>query len=107
VLWIADKSYADLVIITPKSPREQDPTNPRRGLAITGLFEKEYWIPGSNNAVSSGLPKFSTGLGSVAWRYDIEIRDAQGNVICRVDPVICIKDGLAAADGFVKTDTCQ
>ncbi|MFL6260293.1 MAG: hypothetical protein ACJ76Y_11325 [Thermoanaerobaculia bacterium] len=102
VLWIADKIDGDLVIITPKGPREQDAANPRRGLVIAGLFKRGYWIPGSSNAVTSGVPKVSTGLGSVAWRYDIEIRDAQGNVICRVDPVICIKPG-----GVVMKDTCD
>jgi hypothetical protein len=91
VLWIADKSEGDLVTITPKGPQEQDPENPARGLAITGLFENVYQIPGSSNAVSSGLPKLSTGPGSVLWRYDVEIRDAEGNVICRVDPEICIR----------------
>src|SRR5215208_3599098 len=92
VLWIADKKDGDLVIITPKSPREQDPTNPRRGLMIAKLFEEGYWIPGSRNAVTSGSPNLSTDLDSVVWRYDIEIRDAQGNMICKVDPQICIRD---------------
>lgn len=93
VLWIADKRDGDLVIITPKGPWEQDPADPRRGQMIAGLFEKEYWIPGSSNAVTSGPPKLSTNLGSVVWRYDIEIRDAQGNVICKVDPDICVRGG--------------
>ena len=93
VLWIADKNDGDLVTLTPKSPREQDPGNPGRGLTITGLFESVYQIPGSSNAVSSGLPKLDMGPGSIVWRYDIEIRDAAGNLICRVDPEICIKGG--------------
>jgi hypothetical protein len=91
VLWIADKNDGDLVTIAPKSSQEQDPGNPGRGLTITGLFESVYQIPGSSNAVSSGLPKLYTGPGSIVWRYDIEIRDAEGNLICRVDPDICIR----------------
>src|SRR5436305_3640058 len=82
VLWIADKNDGDLVTITPKSPQEQDPDDPARGLMITGLFENAYQIPGSSNAVTSGLPKLYTGPGSIVWRYDIEIRDAGGNLIC-------------------------
>lgn len=93
VLWIAEKNEGDLVIITPKPPQEQDPENMGRGVLIASAFEKGYWIPGSKNAVSSGLPKLPAGVGSLAWRYDIEIRDAEGKVLCKVDPVICIKDG--------------
>lgn len=106
VLWIAEKNDGDLVIITPKSPEEQDPANARRGSRISRLFEKGYWIPGSRNAVSSGFPKPMAGSGNVAWRYDIEIRDAEGNVICKVDPVICIKDGGAAMAPLTKDPVC-
>jgi len=93
VLWIADKNDGDFMTITAKSARDQDPEDPARGLRITGLFESIYQIPGSRNAVTSGFPKLSLGPGSVSWRYDIEIRDAEGNVICQADPEICVKGG--------------
>jgi len=92
VLWIADKNDGDSVTIIAKSARDQAPEDPAYGLRIAGLFDSVYQIPGSRNAVTSGFPKLSFGPGSVSWRYDIEIRDAEGNVVCRVDPDICIRN---------------
>jgi hypothetical protein len=101
VLWIADKQPGDLVIISAKAPADQGGATPQARQIAAHAFENSYWIPGNKNAVTSGLPTIPPVAASVAWRYDIEIRNAAGTVVCKVDPVICIKPG-----GIVY-DTCE
>lgn len=60
---------------------------------ILGMFQTRYEIPPTGDSVVSGLPQnppFGTGK-EVRWKFQVQVLNPQGKVICGVDPDVCVR----------------
>lgn len=60
---------------------------------ILGMFQTRYEIPPTGDSVVSGLPQnppFGTG-NEVRWKFQVQVLNAQGKVICGLDPDVCVR----------------
>jgi hypothetical protein len=87
VLWHAiDKQDGDRVVISAKPVNEPE---------VLSLFQAQYEITGSFDAIRSGAPKKALKLlekprHSVVWKYQVDYyRDDK--LLCTRDPDVCIR----------------
>jgi hypothetical protein len=95
LLWhVTGKQARDRVVISAKEAEKQAARG-LSGQSIRDLFQSEYEIPESFDAIRSGqprgaLPLLKDGKGKVVWKYNITYY-RNGAELCRYDPRVCVE----------------
>ena len=78
------------VVIKPLAEQSTDPV---RNGKILAMFDARYEIAADTDGVLSKLPKDPPFENKeVRWKYQVQVLNAQGKVICGLDPDICIRE---------------
>lgn len=61
--------------------------------AVLAMFQPRYEIPADGESVLSGLPQNPpfNGGNEVRWKYQVQVVNPQGKVVCGVDPDVCVR----------------
>jgi len=101
VIWyVVDKQPGDRVVISGKPADQQNP-KAGNGQAVRDLFQSEYEIQDTFDAIRSGppsgaLPLLAAGKDKVVWLYNIEYyrlnpTTGKSEKLCRYDPRVCVE----------------
>lgn len=90
VRWLKQGNGQGLrVVIKPIAVQSPDPI---RNGKILAMFDARYEIAPDADSVVSGLPENPPfEANEVRWKYQVQVLNPQGNVICGLDPEVCVR----------------
>lgn len=95
VRWFAQgKKKGFRVVVKAMTAAGAQSPDAARQKKILDMFGLKYNIGADVETVLSGLPRNPPfdAKHEVRWKYQVQVLDAQGKVVCGLDPEVCIRE---------------
>jgi hypothetical protein len=95
VRWFAQgKQKGFRVVIKALTGSGEQSPDAARQKKILEMLELKYTIGPDVETVLSGLPKNPPfdAKHEVRWKYQVQVLNSQGKVVCGVDPEVCVRE---------------